>query len=250
MSGPRPLYFWESVLLHPSDFFDITDDIASQLFADCAYVWQAVARIAPFVADYLGQQQQILGEVLPGAYLSDKPLYIGPGARVEPGAYVEGPAYIGPGVTIRHGAYVRANVIMLRGSILGHASEAKNSLFLPDAHAPHFNYVGDSILGQRANLGAGTKLSNLGILSEKDGVTGKRPSIVLTIDGVPYDTGLAKLGAILGDDAQTGCNAVLNPGCLVGRNTLVYANTSLRKGYHAPNSIIKLRQTIRRIDKQ
>jgi bifunctional N-acetylglucosamine-1-phosphate-uridyltransferase/glucosamine-1-phosphate-acetyltransferase GlmU-like protein len=120
---------------------------------------------------------------------------------------------------------------------------------LPGAHAPHFNYVGDSILGHRANLGAGTKLSNLGILSEKDAVTGKRPSIHLTIDNQTYDTGLTKMGAILGDDAQTGCNAVLNPGTLIGPRTLVYANLSLRKGYHAADSIIKFRQNPRRVDR-
>jgi UDP-N-acetylglucosamine diphosphorylase / glucose-1-phosphate thymidylyltransferase / UDP-N-acetylgalactosamine diphosphorylase / glucosamine-1-phosphate N-acetyltransferase / galactosamine-1-phosphate N-acetyltransferase len=237
-------------MLSPTDFFVLGDDLARQLFADCLFVWQAVDRLAPFVTQYVGSRQQILGEVMPGAYLSDRPLYVGPGARIEPGAYLEGPAYIGPGVVVRHGAYVRENVVMLAGSLLGHASEAKNSLFLPKSMAPHFNYVGDSILGQRVNLGAGTKLSNLGIMSEKDPVTGKRPSITLTIDDQTYDTGLSKLGAILGDDVQTGCNAVLNPGCLVGRNTLIYANTSLRKGYHAPNSIIKLRQNVRRIDKR
>lgn len=237
-------------MLQASDFFDLTDDIARQLFADCDYVWQAVAYIAPFVAQLVGSRQEILGEVMPGAYVSDRPLYVGPGARVEPGAYLEGPAYIGPGAVVRHGAFVRENVVMLADSLLGHASEAKNSLFLPQAHAPHFNYVGDSILGQRVNLGAGTKLSNLAMVSEKDAETGKRPTIKLIIDGQQYDTGLAKLGAILGDDVQTGCNAVLNPGCLVGRDTLVYANTSLRKGYHPPHSIIKLRQTVRRIEKR
>jgi UDP-N-acetylglucosamine diphosphorylase / glucose-1-phosphate thymidylyltransferase / UDP-N-acetylgalactosamine diphosphorylase / glucosamine-1-phosphate N-acetyltransferase / galactosamine-1-phosphate N-acetyltransferase len=237
-------------MLLPTDFFDLDDELARQLFADCEYVWQAVARIAPFVDQWVGSRQQILGEVMAGAYLSQRPVYVGPGARVEPGAYLEGPAYIGPGVVVRHGAYVRENVIMLAGSLLGHASEAKNSLFLPQAQAPHFNYVGDSILGQRVNLGAGTKLSNLGILSEKDKVTGKRPSITLPINDQVYDTELTKLGAILGDDVQTGCNAVLNPGCLVGRNTLIYANTSLRKGYHPPDSIIKLRQTVQRIEKQ
>lgn len=246
----RPSGNGEQQMLHPTDFFELNDELAQQLFADCTYVWQAVARIPHFVSQLVGDQQQILGEVMPGAYLSDRPLYIGPGARIEPGAYVQGPAYIAPGAVVRHGAFVREHVVLLAGSILGHASEAKNSFFLPDAHAPHFNYVGDSILGQRANLGAGTKLSNLGILSVKDGATGKRPSIILTIDGQQYDTGLAKLGAILGDDVQTGCNAVLNPGCLVAPNTLIYANTSLRKGYHPPHSIIKLRQNIRRIEKR
>jgi NDP-sugar pyrophosphorylase family protein len=158
---------------------------------------------------------------------------------------VVGPAYIGAGAVVRHGAYVREHVILLAGSTLGHASEAKNALFLPGAAAPHFAYVGDSILGHRVNLGAGTKLSNLGILSEKDEMTGTRPTIKLAIDEREYDTGLSKLGAILGDDVQTGCNAVLNPGCIVGPRTLVYANTSLRKGYHPADAIIKLRQNVR-----
>jgi len=131
---------------------------------------------------------------------------------------------------------------LLDGAILGHTSEAKNALFLPHAHAPHFNYIGDSILGHHVNLGAGTKLSNLGVLSEKDKMTGKRPSIKLFIKGQDFDTELAKFGAVLGDGAQTGCNSVLNPGCVIGRNSLIYANTSLRKGYYPPNSIVKLRQ--------
>jgi NDP-sugar pyrophosphorylase family protein len=161
---------------------------------------------------------------------------------VEPGAYVAGPAYIGAGAVVRHGAYVRENVIMLAGSLLGHASEAKHSILLPGAHAPHFNYVGDSVLGARSNLGAGTKLSNLTMNSEKDPATGKRSTIKLDYEGKVIDTGLAKFGAILGDDAQTGCNAVLNPGCVVGPRTLVYANLSLRKGIHPADSVIKLRQ--------
>jgi hypothetical protein len=87
------------------------------------------------------------------------------------------------------------------------------------------------------------------MLSEKDRQTGKRPSLILHIEDKAYDTGLAKFGAIMGDDAQTGCNSVLNPGCLVGPRTLVYANLSLRKGYHPADSIIKLRQNIRRVSK-
>ncbi|MCP4423437.1 MAG: glucose-1-phosphate thymidylyltransferase [Chloroflexi bacterium] len=236
-------------MLHPTDFFDLSDRQVAAFFDGCEYVWQAIAKIAACAAQLIGDKQTILGEVMPGAHVSDLPIFIGEGARIEPGAYVHGPAYIAPGAVVRHGAFVRGNVVLLSGAILGHASEAKNSLFLPGAHAPHFNYVGDSILGHGVNLGAGTKLSNVGILSEKDKATGKRPSIHLTIDGATYDTRLAKLGAILGDGAQTGCNAVLNPGCLVGRNTLVYANLSLRKGYHPPDSIVKLRQNARRIDK-
>ena len=236
-------------MLKPTDFFDLSDEATAVFFHNCEYVWQAIGQIEAHVTRLTGDKQTILGEVLPGAYLSERPIYIAEGARIEPGAYVHGPAYIGPGAVVRHGAFVRENVILLPGAILGHASEAKNALFLPGAHAPHFNYVGDSILGHRVNLGAGTKLSNLTVMSEKDAVTGERPSIQLSINKEIYDTGLAKFGAVLGDDVQTGCNSVLNPGCLVGPRSLVYPNLSLRKGYHPPDSILKLRQNVRRIDK-
>lgn len=164
-------------------------------------------------------------------------------------AYVVGPAYIGPGATVRHGAYVRENVIMLRGSQLGHASEAKNALFLPHAHARLLMW-GIVFWGIMSNLGAGTKLSNLTMLSEKDPVTGKRPTVQIRVKGTVYHTGLTKLGAILGDHAQTGCNSVLNPGCLVGQRTLIYANMALRKGYYPPDFIVKLRQGTEMVPRQ
>ena len=231
--------------LRPTSLFDLSHPTTAAFFDDCAYVWEALAHLEEHVARLTAAGRRIDGTVMDGAWLGDAPIVIEAGAVVEPGAYVVGPAYIGAGATVRHGAYVRENVIMLAGSTLGHASEAKNALFLPGAAAPHFAYVGDSILGHHVNLGAGTKLSNLGILSAKDAATGKRPTIRLVIDGVEYDTGLTKFGAILGDEAQTGCNAVLNPGSIIGPRTLVYANTSLRKGYHPADSIIKLRQNVR-----
>ena len=229
-------------MLAPTDFFDLTDPVVAGFFDDCDYVWQALTNLAGHVERLTAGRQTILGEVMAGAHLSERPIYIAEGAQIEPGAYVHGPAYIGEGAVVRHGSFVRENVVMLPGSILGHASEAKHSLLLPNAHAPHFNYVGDSILGQGVNLGAGTKLSNLTLVSVKDPVTGKRPTLKLDIDGDIYDTGLAKLGAILGDNTQTGCNAVLNPGTIIGQGSLVYANLSLRKGYYPASSIIKLRQ--------
>lgn len=231
-------------MLHPSSFFTLTDSLALSLFENCAYVWEPLKTLSKHVARLVGDTQTILGNVHPGAYLGDAPIYLAKTAVVEPGAYIIGPAYIGEGAVIRHGAYIRENVIMLADTILGHASEAKNSLFLPGAHAPHFAYVGDSILGQRVNLGAGTKLSNLTINSAKDPVTGKRPTIKIWAGEQEVDTGLAKLGAILGDDVQTGCNSVLNPGCLIGPRTLVYANASVRKGLHPADSVIKLRQNL------
>ena len=231
-------------MLHPGDFFDLQDDALGAFFTDCDYVWEAIPRIAGFVNQLTDGKQTILGDVLPGAFIGDAPVFVAEGARIEPGAYVLGPAYIGPGAVVRHGAFVRENVVLLEGAMLGHASEAKNALFLPHAHAPHFNYVGDSMLGHHVNLGAGTKLSNLGMMSEKDALTGKRPSITFQLNDAVYDMGIAKMGAIMGDASQTGCNSVLNPGCLIGPRTLVYANMSVRKGFYPPNSIIKLRQTI------
>lgn len=231
-------------MLKPSDFFDLSDPLVVSLFEGLEYVWQVIPRIGAHVAALVGYGQVIEGEVMAGAYVSERPLFVGRGARIEPGAYVEGPAYIAPGAIVRHGAFVRENVILLSGALLGHASEAKNAIFLPHAHAPHFNYVGDSVLGHYVNLGAGTKLSNLGMMSEKDVLTGKRPTIQLTIEGEVYDTELDKFGAVLGDEAQTGCNSVLNPGCVVGPRSLVYANASVRKGYYPANSLVKLRQEI------
>ena len=230
-------------MLSPADFFDLSDPFVNVLFSNYEFVWEILHELDKKIADLIGDQQQILGEVMPGAHLSGRPIYIGEGARIEPGAYIEGPAYIAGGAVVRHGAFVRENVMLLEGAIVGHATEAKNSLFLPNAHAPHFNYVGDSILGQNTNLGAGTKLSNLTLISEKDRLTGKRPTIKLEVDGNIFDTKLAKLGAIIGDLSQTGCNSVLNPGCFIGKRSLVYANMSLRKGYYPANSVMKLRQT-------
>ena len=236
--------------LRPQALFDLSNPATAAFFAGCTYVWEALAHLETHVARLTAGGRRIDGTVMPGAWLGDAPIVIEAGAVVEPGAYIIGPAYIGRGAVVRHGAYVRENVILLDGAVLGHASEAKHALFLPHAAAPHFAYVGDSILGHHVNLGAGTKLSNLGILSAKDPTTGKRPTIHLTIDDRDYDTGLTKFGAILGDGAQTGCNAVLNPGCIIGPRTLVYANASLRKGYHPADSIIKLRQNLRAMGKE
>lgn len=229
-------------MFSPQDFFDLSDPYIAEFFDGCEFVWDVLLQLEAHIGRLVGERQTIQGTVAPGAYMSDRPIFIEEGAVIEPGAYIEGPAFIARGAVVRHGAFIRENVIMLPNSILGHASEAKNSLFLPNAHAPHFAYVGDSVLGHNTNLGAGTKLSNLTLVSEKDKASGKRPTIKLHVNDEVYDTGLTKFGAILGDGAQTGCNSVLNPGCVLGKRALVYANLSLRKGYYPPDTILKLRQ--------
>lgn len=235
-------------MLRPEDFFNLNDCEFRDVFDGCEYVWQALLGIGAYVLSYITMidgETTIFGEVRSGAWIDDRnSVVIGQGTVVEPGAYVQGPAIIGKDCQIRHGAYIRGDVIVGNECIVGHSSELKNAILLDGAQAPHFAYVGDSILGFGANLGAGTKLSNVPVISKKDAATGKRPTVKININGTEYDTGLQKFGAILGDSAQTGCNVVTNPGTLIGPRTLVYPNTSVRKGYYGPDQIIKLRQEV------
>lgn len=235
-------------MLRPEDFFDLDGFEFKGVFDDCEYVWEALRNVGRFALEHITSidgDDTILGTVMRGAFVDDADtVVIGEGTVVEPGAFIEGPAIIGRNCQIRHGAYIRGDVIVGDDCTVGHCSELKNAIMLDRAQCPHLAYVGDSILGSDVNLGAGTKLSNVEVTSVKDKATGKRPSIIVKINGVAYDTGLSKFGAILGDGVKTGCNVVTNPACLVGKDTLVYPNVSLRKGYHPSTRIIKLEQNI------
>lgn len=240
-------------MLRPEDFFDLDGFEFRGVFDGCNYVWEALSKVGRFALEYIMNvdgDETIFGTVMTGAYVDDRnAVVIGEGTVIEPGAFVQGPAIIGKNCQIRHGAYIRGDVVIGNNCIVGHASELKNTIMLDTSQCPHFNYVGDSILGRKVNLGAGSRLSNLPVVSVKDPDTGKRPHVTVTIDGEVYDTGLSKFGAILGDGAQTGCNVVTNPGCLIGRNTLIYPNLALRKGYYPPNKIIKLIQQTEIVDR-
>lgn len=185
----------------PLDFFS-PETCAHPLFQGVDYVWEALNRLH----DYLLTQP--LGEIevtIPeGVYLVDPHLIsIGAGTEIEPGAYIKGPCLIGKNCSIRHTAYLRGDVLVEEGSVIGHASEVKHSIFLKNAKAAHFAYVGDSILGEGVNLGAGTRLANLRFDHLQICIKSGKGSI---------PTGRKKLGAILGDGVQTGCNSVCNPG--------------------------------------
>lgn len=237
-------------MLKPSDFFDFKHFEHQAVFNENDWVWSAVRDLSTYLKTWFGENRpEIKGSIATTATLHGNNISIGEGTVVEDGACIIGPAIIGRNCEIRQGAYIRGDAILGDGAVLGHTSELKNSIMLADAKAPHFAYLGDSILGRDVNLGAGTKLSNLAVSSEKDD-RGKRPTIHIMVNGERIDTGLAKLGAIIGDLSQTGCNSVTNPGTLIGRNTLVYPNMSVAKGYYPDNVIIKLRQEIETVSRR
>jgi len=161
-----------------------------------------------------------------GFFVRGEGIIIEASATVEAGAYLIGPCYIGPRAVVRSGAYVREYSWICADAVVGHATEVKHSVLLPGAKAPHFNYVGDSILGKDVNLGAGTKLSNL----RNDG-----GEVHLRVDGERVASGLRKFGALLGEGAALGCNSVTNPGVVLGCNSVVWPNVTVT-GVHGAKS--------------
>jgi len=212
-------------------YFDLTGFEHASLFEQGA-VWEALNQISGYLAR--AKLGRILGAVHEGAYLvSPETISIGEGSVVEAGAYIQGPCIIGKGCQIRHGAYIRGNCIIGDRCVIGHATEVKHAIFFNGAHAAHFAYVGDSILGNRVNLGAGTKLANLRF----DG----RP--ISIYDGeTEIETQMRKFGAVLGDDVQMGCNSVTNPGTVIGKKTCVGPCATV-KGIIPENSIVKPAQS-------
>ena len=157
---------------------------------------------------------------------SKGPVMIESGAIIEPSTHFIGPCFVGKDATIRHGAYIRENAWICSSALVGHCSEVKHSILLPNSKAPHFNYVGDSILGNSVNLGAGVKLSNL----RNDGA-----EVYLRIGDSRVGSGLRKFGAIIGEGCQLGCNAVTNPGTVLGINSIVWPNVTVT-GVHGQSS--------------
>ena len=213
-------------MFKPADLFDLYQTEHAAIFDGCTYAWDALKKIEPYLKANLkpGLHNKCEGR----AFIGEQ-VFIGEGTVVEDGVMIKGPAIIGKNCQIRHNAYLRENVVIGDGCVVGNSSELKNSLLFNGAQVPHFNYVGDSILGHKAHLGAGVKISNLKMTPG---------NIFVELDGVPFDTGLRKFGALLGDGAEAGCNAVLNPGSILGRNSIVYPNVFWR-GILPANMIVK-----------
>ena len=211
----------------PAALFDLDGLPCADLF-EVAQVWEALGpRLRAWLAKNLSPG--LHGIVEDGAIVTGD-VALGEGSRIEAGALVRGPCLIGRDVEIRHGAYIRGHAIICDGAIVGHATEVKGSIFLPGAKAGHFAYVGDSILGRDVNLGAGTKLANLRLAGDEVRIR--------IAGGTAVPTGLRKLGAILGDGAQTGCNSVTNPGTILGRGALVLPCV-VASGYHEDGAVLR-----------
>ena len=213
-------------MFKPADLFDLKQTEHAALFDGCEFAWEALKKISAYVATHVrpSLHNRCEGE----AYIGEK-VFIGEGTVIEDGAMIKGPAIIGRNCQIRHNAYIRDQVIIGDDCVVGNSTEIKNALLFNGAVAPHFNYVGDSILGHKAHLGAGVVLSNFKSLSG---------NITVEMDGKPFDTGLRKFGALLGDGAEVGCNSVLNPGSIIGRGSVIYPGMNWR-GILPANMIAK-----------
>ena len=205
------------------DLYDLTHTQAAPLLEEVEYPWQALAGISGFILS--------LGSTL-SAEEYDHPsedVWIAKSAKVAPTANITGPCIIGPETEVRHCAFIRGKALIGAGCVVGNSTELENVILFDQAKVPHYNYVGDSILGFQAHMGAGSITSN--VKSDK--------TLVVIRDGEErFPTGLKKVGAMLGDRAEIGCNTVMNPGTVIGRDSSVYP-TSCVRGTVPANSIFK-----------
>lgn len=171
------------------------------------------------ICDIKGIIERLLPTLGEDFYQIKQGVFVHKNAILSSSAKIDGPAIICKGAELRHGAYIRSNAVIGCDAVIGNSCEVKNSIIFDGAQIPHFNYVGDSIVGFKAHLGAGVILSNL--KSDKSNVN-------LTIDGVKIDSKMRKMGALIGDYAEIGCNSVLNPGTIIGKNTTVYPLSFIR----------------------
>ncbi len=202
----------------PHHFFDLTTFAHQALFEKVNPVWQALDHLKNYLNTCsLGKIEVHIPQGV--TLIHPEKISIGEGTVVESGAFIEGPCLIGKNCHIRHGAYLRPYLITGDACVLGHCSELKHTVLLNGACAPHFNYVGDSLIGNRVNLGAGVICANLRL---------DKKEVVAQWGKEKRKTGLKKFGAVIGDDTQLGCNSVLNPGLLLRKKTLSRACSSLQ----------------------
>ena len=196
------------------ELFDLGQTEHASLFGSLGQVWEVLPRIGGYLRENLRSAQ--LGQAHDQAVIEGD-VFVGEGTVIEAGALIRGPAWIGRNCHIGHGATLRGNVIVGDDCVVGHAAELKNAVLFNGCDVPHFNYVGDSVLGHRVHLGAGAMLSNYRLI---------RGNVNVRTASGSLDSGLAKFGALIGDRTEIGCNAVLNPGAIIGRDCLLYPNVT------------------------
>ena len=205
------------------ELYTLDETIAKDIFENVTYPWEVLPKISTFIMEL-------------GATLSEEEydkvgdnVWIAKSAKVFPSAYINGPAIIGKNAEVRHCAFIRGNAIVGEGAVVGNSTELKNVILFNKVQVPHYNYVGDSILGYKAHMGAGSITSN--VKSDKKLVVVKTPNGNI-------ETGIKKFGAMLGDEVEVGCGTVLNPGSVVGKQSNIYPLSSVR-GFVPANSIYK-----------
>lgn len=206
-----------------SELFDLEKTIAAKLFFGKEYPWEVLSEIKSFIYD--------LGETLSEDEYDKvgEGVWIAKDAKVFPSAYIGSPCIIDKGAEVRHCAFIRGSAIVGKGAVVGNSTELKNVVLFDKVQVPHYNYVGDSVLGYKAHMGAGSITSN---------VKSDKTLVAVSCGDEKIDTGLKKFGAMLGDEVEVGCNSVLNPGTVVGRNSNIYPVSCVR-GTVPANSIYK-----------
>lgn len=212
---------WEELTIEKN--YDLTQTIAADIFAGVTYPWEVLSVIGSFIKK-LGEQLDSEEYMKIG-----EDVWIANSAKVAPTAYIGGPAIIGKEAEIRHGAYIRGNAIVGEGAVVGNSTELKNVILFNKVQVPHYNYVGDSVLGYKAHMGAGAITSN---------VKSDKTLVAISNQGEKLETGLKKMGAMLGDNVEIGCNSVLNPGTVIGKGSHVYP-LSMVRGFVPAGSIYK-----------
>lgn len=206
-----------------SEMYDLKETIAADLFADAVYPWEVLPRIHDFIIELGKRLPQELYE------LKGENIWVAKSASVAPTACLNGPLIIDENAEVRHCAFIRGNAIVGKGAVVGNSTELKNAVLFNKVQVPHYNYVGDSILGYKSHMGAGSITSNV-----------KSDKTLVAVKGAEgtIETGLKKMGAMLADNVEVGCNSVLNPGTVIGRNTNIYPLSRVR-GVVPSHSIFK-----------
>ena len=196
-----------------TDLFNLEETIAKDIFKNCVYPWEVLSKIEDFIIE-LGNS---LNE--DKFYKKGDNIWIAKNAKIAPTAYIEGPTIIDEEAQIRHCAYIRGRAIVGKRDVVGNSTELKNVILFNNVEVPHYNYVGDSILGFKSHMGAGSITSN---------IKSDRKPVKIKFMDEKIETGLKKIGAFLGDYVEVGCGSVVNPGAIIGRNTNVYPLSSVR----------------------